>query len=53
MDSLLRVCRGLVPGIKLGDIVVPDSIVDSHGQALVIDVGFPPIPIAESTSGGS
>jgi adenosylhomocysteine nucleosidase len=34
----------LVPSIRLGDIVVADSIVDTHGQSLVIDVGFPPDP---------
>jgi adenosylhomocysteine nucleosidase len=31
----------LVPGIRIGDVVVPNSIVNAHGQALMIDVGFP------------
>jgi len=34
----------LVPGIKVGDIVVADSIVDAHGQLLLIDVAFPADP---------
>ena len=31
----------LVPSIKIGDIVVANSIVDTHGQSLLIDVAFP------------
>jgi adenosylhomocysteine nucleosidase len=31
----------LVPGIRVGDVVVADSIVDAQGQILMIDVGFP------------
>jgi adenosylhomocysteine nucleosidase len=34
----------LVPSIKVGDIVVADSIVDAHGQLLMIDVAFPADP---------
>jgi adenosylhomocysteine nucleosidase len=34
----------LVPSIKIGDIVVADSIVDAHGQTLLIDVAFPSDP---------
>jgi adenosylhomocysteine nucleosidase len=34
----------LVPSIKIGDIVVADSVVDAHGQSLVIDVAFPADP---------
>ena len=32
---------GLVPSIKVGDIVVANCIADAHGQSLAIDVGFP------------
>jgi adenosylhomocysteine nucleosidase len=31
----------LVPGIRVGDVVVAESIVDGQGQILMIDVGFP------------
>ncbi|HET6327202.1 MAG TPA: 5'-methylthioadenosine nucleosidase [Planctomycetaceae bacterium] len=31
----------LVPNIRVGDVVVADSIVDGQGQILMIDVGFP------------
>jgi adenosylhomocysteine nucleosidase len=31
----------LVPHIRVGDVVVADSIVDGQGQTLMIDVGFP------------
>src|SRR5262249_11713040 len=31
----------LVPNIRVGDVVVADSIVDTQGQILTIDVGFP------------
>ena len=31
----------LVPNIRIGDVVVADSIVDGQGQILMIDVGFP------------
>jgi adenosylhomocysteine nucleosidase len=31
----------LVPNIRVGDVVVANSIVDDRGQALLIDVGFP------------
>jgi adenosylhomocysteine nucleosidase len=31
----------LVPHIRVGDVVVADSIVDGQGQQLLIDVGFP------------
>ncbi len=34
----------LVPQIKIGHIVVADSIVDLHGQSLAIDVSFPADP---------
>jgi len=34
----------LVPSVKVGDILVADSIVDAHGQTLVIDVAFPADP---------
>jgi adenosylhomocysteine nucleosidase len=34
----------LVPSVKIGDIVVANSIVDTHGQSLMIDVAFPPDP---------
>ena len=34
----------LVPTVKIGDIVVADSIVDTHGQTLMIDVAFPADP---------
>ncbi len=34
----------LVPSIKIGDIVVANSIVDTHGQSLLIDVAFPADP---------
>jgi adenosylhomocysteine nucleosidase len=34
----------LVPSMRVGDIVVADSIVDTHGQSLAIDVSFPPDP---------
>jgi adenosylhomocysteine nucleosidase len=34
----------LVPTVKIGDIVVANSIVDTHGQTLVIDVAFPADP---------
>jgi adenosylhomocysteine nucleosidase len=34
----------LVPSVKIGDIVVADSIVDTHGQSLMIDVAFPADP---------
>jgi adenosylhomocysteine nucleosidase len=34
----------LVPTVKIGDIVVADSIVDTHGQAMMIDVAFPADP---------
>jgi len=32
---------GLVPDVRVGDVVVADSITDGHGQTLTIDVGFP------------
>lgn len=34
----------LVSSIKIGDIVVADSIVDTHGQSLLMDVAFPADP---------
>jgi adenosylhomocysteine nucleosidase len=34
----------LVPSVKVGDIVVADSIADVHGQLLAIDVAFPADP---------
>ena len=34
----------IVPTVKIGDIVVANSIVDTHGQTLVIDVAFPADP---------
>jgi len=34
----------LVPGVRVGDIVVADSIVDTHGQSLSIDGAFPADP---------
>jgi adenosylhomocysteine nucleosidase len=34
----------LVPHIRVGDVVVADSIVDAQGQPLLIDVGFPADP---------
>jgi adenosylhomocysteine nucleosidase len=34
----------LVPAVKIGDIVVANSIVDTHGQTLMIDVAFPADP---------
>jgi adenosylhomocysteine nucleosidase len=34
----------LVPSIRVGDVVVADSIVNDQGQILTIDVGFPADP---------
>ena len=44
MDPVLWFRGGCVPSVRIGDIVVADSIVDTHGQSLIIDVAFPGDP---------